>query len=638
MRIDKPAIVVPHLTVLSAAVISAIGLGLQAPKAQAAIESPACDVVANADNINVIANQGITIDVLANDTGSIDTASIALVGAQSTQGGSIALEGTRVRYTPPQGFEGTDTFRYRITETDYRAANQTPEVVFTHAAPEGDNIDDAERALGQWAESTASQNRYVGRVLDPEISIQACRAGTPDNTQISLSLAWELEKTTGSADERDNYEASVTYNDDDPLSGPGQLLATRADRNTPVTLSHDSGPYNAESFNALRIGLYAKHFSELSGFHFWNSNDITLTSVVDTSACELCDAEVEVTLVVGNDSDGDGIPNPADADRDNDGIPNDQEGTGDNDNDGISNDLDLDSDNDGIADILEAGGEDADNNGRADAGEDANGDGLIDAFVTVPLPLPDSDGDGVRDVVDIESDNDGVPDLVEAGGPDNNGDGRVDGFQDRNNNGWHDEYEGAAGRERLPLPNTDNAGAIDVLDLESDGDDILDIVEAGGAEHDSLDPDGRVDELRDKNRDGILDVVDVATTQGEDSNGNQIDDSVDAAVVENPVDTDGDGIIDSGDPDANGDGMIDIFNTATNGTPLPLPDSDDDGIRDIVDSENNTPKVNPQTDGANPGEVITGVQGSGAGGFNPLFSLLMIPSIAYIVRRRRTKR
>ena len=50
------------------------------------------------------------------------------------------------------------------------------------------------------------------------------------------------------------------------------------------------------------------------------------------------------------------------------------------DGDGIPNSLDLDSDNDGIFDILEAGGTDADNDGIVDDTNDADNDGLADIY------------------------------------------------------------------------------------------------------------------------------------------------------------------------------------------------------------------------------------------------------------------
>lgn len=95
-----------------------------------------------------------------------------------------------------------------------------------------------------------------------------------------------------------------------------------------------------------------------------------------------------------------GLPDPM-ADHDNDGVKNFQDsdaaGFVDSNNDGIDdqydfdldgiiNSLDLDSDNDGIFDILEAGGVDADNDGRVDNFADHDEDGIADAVD------PDCDG------------------------------------------------------------------------------------------------------------------------------------------------------------------------------------------------------------------------------------------------------
>ncbi|MEO0895541.1 MAG: FG-GAP-like repeat-containing protein [Bacteroidota bacterium] len=90
------------------------------------------------------------------------------------------------------------------------------------------------------------------------------------------------------------------------------------------------------------------------------------------------------------------------------------------DGDGIANYLDLDSDNDGIWDVVEAGGTDAD--------EDAYIDDLtLQGTLTSP---PDSDNDGLYDFIDLESSN-----------PANNGTGPWDmastdfGFFDTNSDG-----------------------------------------------------------------------------------------------------------------------------------------------------------------------------------------------------------
>ena len=136
------------------------------------------------------------------------------------------------------------------------------------------------------------------------------------------------------------------------------------------------------------------------------------------------------------DSDNDGIPDDVDIDDDNDGIKDTDEGAGDFDGDGIPNRLDLDSDNDGLPDIVEALGTDSDNDGRVDNFTDANSDGYHDPLVAAPWAIPDTDGDGARDFLDLDSDNDGLFDAQEAGMADANKDGKVDNFTDADGDGW----------------------------------------------------------------------------------------------------------------------------------------------------------------------------------------------------------
>ncbi|MBB3842344.1 hypothetical protein FHS57_006375, partial [Runella defluvii] len=81
------------------------------------------------------------------------------------------------------------------------------------------------------------------------------------------------------------------------------------------------------------------------------------------------------------DTDNDGTPNATDTDDDGDGILDTAEAAGkalDTDNDGTPNDTDTDDDNDGILDTAEIGT--LDSNGK--------------------YTLPDTDGDGLPDLVD----------------------------------------------------------------------------------------------------------------------------------------------------------------------------------------------------------------------------------------------
>ena len=86
----------------------------------------------------------------------------------------------------------------------------------------------------------------------------------------------------------------------------------------------------------------------------------------------------------------------------------------DSDGDGIPDFLDLDSDNDGITDLIELG-ETADAaSGRISGFTDANTNGLHDPLETTALTTADTDGDGNLDHLDIDADNDGITDNYEA--------------------------------------------------------------------------------------------------------------------------------------------------------------------------------------------------------------------------------
>ncbi len=95
------------------------------------------------------------------------------------------------------------------------------------------------------------------------------------------------------------------------------------------------------------------------------------------------------------------------------------------DQDGIPNHLDLDSDNDGIYDVIEAGGIDPDENGIVGTGNitDLNNDGLNDATASTPLPFEDLDGDLYQNTMDLDSDADNCFDVREYRVADQDNDG-----------------------------------------------------------------------------------------------------------------------------------------------------------------------------------------------------------------------
>ncbi|MDT0608346.1 hypothetical protein RM706_14970, partial [Croceitalea sp. F388] len=175
-------------------------------------------------------------------------------------------------------------------------------------------------------------------------------------------------------------------------------------------------------------------------------------------------------ITIYTDNDGDGIPNHEDMDDDGDGILDITEGNGDKDGDYIPDYLDVDSDNDGIIDNVEAqdsknyivpSGKDVDGNGLDDAYEITPGscNGLT--------PI-DKDGDYIPDYLDVDSDSDGIIDNIEAQsvenfqapcGIDSDGNGLDDHYE---------ESPGACGGI-LPI-DTDGDGIADSLDIDSDDD------------------------------------------------------------------------------------------------------------------------------------------------------------------------
>ncbi|MDP5106799.1 MAG: gliding motility protein, partial [Polaribacter sp.] len=151
----------------------------------------------------------------------------------------------------------------------------------------------------------------------------------------------------------------------------------------------------------------------------------------------------------------------------------------DSDGDGIENMFDVDSDNDGIPDISEASSPQI-----ILSNIDVNQDGLDDVFNGIITNI-DTDNDGVPNYLDVDSDNDGIFDLVEAGHSeiDANNDGIIDnanatsvGF-----NGLVDALETSADNGILSytIADTDADTILNFLELDSDNDACFDTKEAG---------------------------------------------------------------------------------------------------------------------------------------------------------------
>ncbi|WP_372993868.1 hypothetical protein, partial [Sulfitobacter sp.] len=332
---------------------------------------------------------------------------------------------------------------------------------------------------------------------------------------------------------------------------------------------------------------------------------------------------------VVNDNDNDGFSDLNDEDDDNDGILDIVEGGGDadgdkiplyldgNDNDpsvlaastpnplndidgdGLQNSFDLDSDGDGIPDHIEAGGIfDEDGNGTPGTGfltgADVNNVG-VPLQVVAPKPAGfngdgtdglnpiDTDLDGLFDFMDLDSDNDGIGDVIEAGGidPDGNGIYGSGSTNDLDADGFADALDILYNNDNPSTAGDDEIGT--VL-----GGTPLTVLIGGIHQVKDTDGDGHSDNLDlDSDNDTVPDIVEAQTTLGyiaynaTDSNNNGLNDVYDPrlggfGII--PVDTDGDGIPDYLDLDSDDDTIYDIVEANFS----PVVDADANGRTDAA--------------------------------------------------------
>lgn len=84
--------------------------------------------VAQDDEVATNINQPIIINVLANDTDA-DGDNLALTSIQQPANGTAVIVDGQIRYTPNQGFSGTDTIRYTITDGNNHIISATATVL-----------------------------------------------------------------------------------------------------------------------------------------------------------------------------------------------------------------------------------------------------------------------------------------------------------------------------------------------------------------------------------------------------------------------------------------------------------------------------------------------------------------------------
>jgi gliding motility-associated-like protein len=301
------------------------------------------------------------------------------------------------------------------------------------------------------------------------------------------------------------------------------------------------------------LSIFCDDYGNTRAINTWfYANDFSTPPVLVT--IQNCNTDADIDLVLNN----------SDLDDDNDGVPDTSEN-------GVLNDPFADDDVDGIPNYLDV----------SQIGfRDNNADAIDDQY--------DLDRDGKLNIFDIDADNDGLTDAIEAGGADTNGNGILDGFIDVNNNGLNDLADPSGGGTPLPTENTDSQNGANYLDIDSDNDGIVDNIEAQSTATfiapvgNDTDGDG-LDDSYDLDNSGI--VIIIANSDGVD-NPDYLDLSADNDFYFDAVegwDYDGDNFADvifSGQ-DLDGDGLDDNYDSddfshnPTNGqTPVSFPNLD----------------------------------------------------------------
>lgn len=319
-------------------------------------------------------------------------------------------------------------------------------------------------------------------------------------------------------------------------------------------LSTTTFPETSATPRVQAVGL-----PSITGVHTWggaagtptvNAGDLILVNTYTFGNTE--QQVLNFTFSYVCDPDGDGVNDNLDIDQDNDGITNTAESGGidptfitannvpryldafepnfvdinsdgindiyDLDLDGRPNFLDIDADGDGIPDTIEANGGIAPTGYQASIGRfpsTAVGlNGMPDVAETVAengittLPLTNTDNVGRPDYLDIDSDDDGIVDNIEAQAT---AAYRAPLGADADGDGLDNRYDptpgtGVTAGVAVPLTNTDGTDLPDYRDLNSDNDSRVDAVEGW-----------------DTNNDGVAEIV----ASGVDADGDGLDDAFD---------------------------------------------------------------------------------------------------------------
>ncbi|MBH03319.1 MAG: hypothetical protein CMP08_04230, partial [Xanthomonadales bacterium] len=425
------------------------------------------------DTVSTSQNQAVAIAPLANDTQGGGNTTISGFQTGTSSGGTISQGSDgRLVYTPLNGFNGTDSFTYTIRDGQGFESTATVTVKIDNDRDgvandididdDNDGILDANEGYapvaqtGVWTISgnSATMNLGNGVIVRATGSSLGAFANTAFNANGSGFWSSDLSGDPGLLTTFDSSNDSITFRFEDTA---GNLISVR----NPI-------------LHVDRIGAIESAFLGL-GSDTQRSQTLTLQNGLTWSRIA---GTNDFSVSANTARDG---------------------GAG------------SDAANNWVADstLADANGTAAGSlrlNGAISTFTLAGSGSIEDAlsFILEARPLArDSDGAGLPDYLDIDSDNDGITDNVEAqttaGYKAPSGMGASAAFRDANGDGLDDNY----GPNGLTPVDTDRDGTADYIDTDSDNDGRLDIVEAGHA---------------------------TTTRSGQDSDGDGLDDAFDVVA------------------------------------------------------------------------------------------------------------
>ncbi|WP_082930721.1 Ig-like domain-containing protein [Shewanella woodyi] len=555
--------------------------------------------IAGGQSIEMV--QASSIELLLNATDT-EGSPLSYVIVSSPQNGTLMGSGPNLTYQPTENFSGDDSFTFKAndTESDSNIALITilvlPDLDRDGISDSDDLDDDGDGILDIIEGDTDSDGDGIPNSRDTDSD----NDGIPDSEEGLVDSDGDgiADYLDSSQDEdRDGIPDIVEGNFDSDLDGIINYLDIDSD-NDGLVDGFEAGISGEDSDNDGIDDLFdvqqtkgrdtnndgidddidlidsdndgKPNYLDIDSDNDWIPDAIEATYArVDLDSDGITDL-YDIDMTQGEDSDADGIDDRFDIDNtghfdaDNDGISDAKLQENDNDHDGLADHLDADSDNDGIIDTSEtiAQALDEDNDGIADIFDpDFNpGNDSNNDGIIDNIQLTDSDADSVIDMHDLDSDNDGLLDINESGGTDIN----------------HDGLSDANSTLILILTDTDLDTIPDFIDLDSDNDGVMDITDSPAATLDK-NSDGRIDLSEDDDADGI---------------DNSYDNMPNWFGTAAPIDHDNDGIPSALDKDNDNDGLSDIIEgrgdfDQDNVADYLDRDSDNDGLSDTV--ENNYP-------------------------------------------------